>query len=81
MHVWIQGQLPAGCKLALSHRFSLLSIGGATVVYTSEGPDPQLHFVLELMGFVLQSGWAVFPRWDPPAISAGVLLGMGLAPW
>lgn len=51
------------------------------VVYTSEGPDRQLRFVLELMGFVLQSGWAVFPRWEPPAISAGVLLGMGLAPW
>ena len=61
--------------------FLLLGVGEATMLYTSEGSDPQLHFVLELMAFVLQSGWTVFPCWEPPAIRAKVLLGMGLAPW
>lgn len=33
----------------------LLGVGGATVLYTTKGTGPQLHFSLELMGFVLQS--------------------------
>lgn len=35
--------------------FLLLGVGGATMLYTREGPGPQLRFALELMGFVSQN--------------------------
>lgn len=79
MHVWIQGQLPAGCKLALSHRFSLLSVGG--LYQRRTWPSITLCFgadgfcIAEWMGCLSPLGTPSHQCWRAPWDGVGSMVG------
>lgn len=71
MRVWIQGQLPAGCELALSHWLS------AALHHRRISPLITLCFGAN--GLCIAE-WMDCISYQEPSASAEVLLGMELAP-